>query len=87
MLYQCCEDDRTVDIPIGMYIHINDYELKRICTEGYGVQISNPFFCSFVESKGVMLTPEQVEEQEEQEYLEEEDKSACELNLDPDYWE
>jgi hypothetical protein len=66
---------------------ISDDELNRICIEGAGCQISNPWYRSFTETQGIVLTPEQVEEMNEQEYEEEEDPINVDLNLLPDHWE
>jgi len=87
MLYQCCQDARVIDIPTKLYYTISDNELDRLCTEGNGAQISNPFYGSYAETHGVILTPEQVEEKHEQEYEAEEAVINADLNITPDYWE
>lgn len=87
MLYQCPCDSRVISIPTGLYFTVSDNELERICTAGSGCQISNPFYNSYAESKGVILTPEEVEEKDEQEYEEEEDSNQVDLNLPPDFYE
>lgn len=66
---------------------MSDDELNMHCTEGTGCQISNPFYGSFAETKGVMMTPEQVEEANEAEYEEEEDPINCDLNLPSGFFE
>lgn len=87
MLYQCSCDSRVVEIPTPLYFTISDNELERICSAGAGCQISNPFYASYAETRGVMLTPEQVEERNEQEYEEEEDPINADLNLPSDHWD
>lgn len=68
MLFECpC--NRTIDIPIKMYIAmVSDYELNRLCTEGLGVSVDDAWFNSHTASRGVVLTPEEVEQEEENEY-------------------
>jgi hypothetical protein len=66
---------------------VSDYELERWCIEGKGAYISNPFYRSYADTNGVILTPEQVEELEEQEYEEDEVFIEADLNIDSDYWE
>lgn len=87
MLYNCGCDQRVIEIPTGKYFVMSDAQLEERCMEGAGCQISNPFYGSFAETKGVMMTPEQVEEQNDAEYEEEENPVNCELNLPPDYYE
>lgn len=86
MLYQCpC--DRVIDIPTSKYFGMTDNDLELHCTQGVGCPISNPFYKSYAETHGVVLTPEQVEELNEQEYEEEEDPTNVDLNLGEDFWE
>ena len=87
MLYQCPCDQRVINLPTELYFTVSDNELERICTAGSGCQISNPFYNSYAESKGIILTPEQVEQRNEEEYEEEEDEINVDLNLPPDHWE
>lgn len=87
MLYQCCQDARVIDIPTKLYLMIADDELNRLCTEGNGAQISNPFYASYAETQGVILTPEQVEERNEQEYEEDDEPENVDLNLPSDFFE
>jgi hypothetical protein len=85
MLYQCPYDARVIDIPAQEYFTISDNTLDCYCTQGSGVNINNPFYKSFAESKGVLLTPEQVEERNEAEY--EEEDPTPDLNLPDGFFE
>lgn len=87
MLYQCPYDSRTIDIPTNEYLSASDNLLDCYCTQGSGAQINNPFYKSYAETNGVILTPEQVEERNEEEYEEEEDPTNVDLNLPSDHWE
>lgn len=87
MLYQCPCDSRVISFPTELYFTMSDNELERQCTSGSGAQISNPFYNSYAESKGVILTPEQVEERNEAEYEEDDDPIQVDLNLPSDHWE
>ncbi len=87
MLYQCPYDARVIDIPAREYFSISDNLLECYCSQGNGAEINNPFYKSFAETKGVLLTPEQVEESNEQEYEEEENPINVDLNLPEEFWE
>jgi len=87
MLYNCPCDQRVIDIPVWMFFVITDSRLDELCVEGSGAQISNPFYESFAQTNGIILTPEQVEELEEQEYEEDDVIIEADLNVDQDYWE
>lgn len=88
MLYTCPCDQRVIDIPTKVYLFLlTDADLERVCTEGNGCQISNPFYGSFAETNGVILTPEQIEEINDAEHEEEVNPVNCDLNLPPDYYE
>ena len=87
MLYNCPCDQRVIDIPVKLYFVISNEELERLCTEGYGCQISNVWFNSFAETSGIILTPEEAEEENEKEYEEDDSPIEADLNLDQDYWE
>ena len=86
MLYQCCQDSRVIDIPTKLYFMIADNELDRLCTEGNGCQVNNTWHSSILEQKGVVLTKEQVEQIEDDEY-ENEGADEVDLNLPEDYFE
>jgi hypothetical protein len=87
MLYQCCQDSRVIDIPTRLYFMIQDSELERLCIEGSGCQISNVWYASYAETHGVILTPEEAEAIDEQEYEEDDLTTQVDLNLESDYWE
>jgi hypothetical protein len=70
-----------------MFFVITDTRLDELCVEGSGAQISNPFYESFAQTNGIILTLEQVEELEEQEYEEDDVIIEADLNVDQDYWE
>jgi len=91
MLYQCCQDGRVINIATSLYLSISDNELLRLCTEGNGIAINDPWFKSFADTAGVLLTPEQIEEQEELEYEESTEfdlLNSVDLNIiDDDFFE
>jgi len=87
MLYQCSCDQRVIDIPTKLYFMISNDELDRLCTEGEGCQINNAWYKSYIETNGVILTPEEVEQKQEEEYEEDDNITDPDLNVDSDYWE
>jgi len=68
---------------------IPDSELDRLCIEGFGCQVDDVWHNSYAETHGIILTPEEAELKEEQEYENEEDDLIVrvDLNLEEDYWE
>jgi hypothetical protein len=87
MLYNCSCDQRVIDIPTKLYFTISDTELERICIEGFGCQIGNVWYASFAETNGVILTPEQAEQIQEEEYEEDDNPTQADLNLEEGYWD
>jgi hypothetical protein len=87
MLYTCPCDQRVIDIPDWMFFNVSDTRLDELCVEGSGAQISNVWYGSYAETHGVILTPEEAEVQDEQEYEEDDLPTQTDLNLEDDYWE
>lgn len=87
MTYQCCQDNRVIQIPAELYYRISDAELQRLCTQGTGFHTSDVWYKSLAADKGVILTPEEVEDLEELEEDQEEEDTYVDLNLPDNYWD